>query len=97
MPIVKEDKLTLKVTENNSGGWWYAVYTGDGSIPGSLKSGAGGFEFETTATQEGLDELVRWVEIRECDHDWQPWGGLGDSPPIPKCSKCNIVDWREDV
>jgi hypothetical protein len=81
------DNLTLKIGQNALGQFWYAVYDGDGSKPGSLKRASGAVDLET-ALSEGGEQLARWIVIKNCKHDWS--GLLGE---LPLCEKCGIVDW----
>ncbi len=41
--VYPREAISLRVTEGHSG-WWCASFSGDGSKPGSLRHGAGGFE-----------------------------------------------------
>lgn len=78
------------ITETKSDSWFYAVHTGDGSEPGSLLSASSSKTLEE-AVEKGTKDLRREIMIRECDHDWVPWG----TGRVPQCSKCKIVDWTE--
>jgi hypothetical protein len=90
--MVKDrSNLSLKISETSHGDWFYAVFTDDGSEPGSLLSASVARELDD-AVRLGTKALQRELMIRACDHFWVSWGTTG----IPRCSKCRIVDWTED-
>jgi hypothetical protein len=86
----KDDKLTLKIWETPLGFFAYAVYDGDGTVPGSLHAAAGAMDL-STAFKAGQKDLERSMKIRSCDHDWSLIFGAN----VPQCSKCEIVNWKE--
>lgn len=83
MNMSKDDKLTLAISEVENG-FFYAVYTGDGSKPGSLRSA----ELKSTLSSaifKGESEFHRERIIRDCDHEWE------SSKRMNKCSKCSTL------
>lgn len=89
----KDDKLTLKIWENNLGYWVYVIYTGDGTIPGSVRRAGGGFETVESVVYEARNELERNERIRACDHEWEPYEGLKN---LDHCVHCGIVNWKDE-
>jgi len=89
MPIDRSN-LNLRITETPRGEWFYAVYTNDGTEPGSLLSASSTRKLDD-AIREGALELQREIIILACDHDWVPWG----AGRVNQCTKCKIVDWTE--
>lgn len=80
------DKLYLRIDEGTDGTWHASVIEGEG--PGSLKSFSSWPSLEE-AMHEGRLSITRQLEIRACDHEWEPWpSGYGLI-----CSKCRVYDW----
>lgn len=82
----ESERLTLKVWETEHG-WAYMVYSGDGNTPGCVHGAAGACSLEDAVT-EGHQSLKRAIKVRECEHEYQPWGGTGH---FKQCQHCDIV------
>lgn len=59
-----DERLTLALTETDDGGWYFAVYAGDGSALGSLKRAASSFSTLAGAYEAGSAALIQCVQRR---------------------------------
>lgn len=93
--MTAEDKrLTVKISEHEHG-WFYAVYDGDGTVPGSLHS-ASVVPTLGEAIREGTEQIETQLKIRNCDHSFVRYGDAfvrhgDDSSGFVQCEFCEIV------